>query len=125
MRSVVYRSVSVSAEKRSRNKEIMSERRNTVVCSFGPKSPRISAFDIYEWIFEQLYVPENVVTMVQIDGTRRQVYIKITESQYLQDLLHSTIGQSEYKHNNGENIASEDRNGWKGHEACEFRKPSP
>jgi len=103
----------------------MSERRNTVVCSFGPKSPRISAFDIYEWIFEQLYVPENVVTMVQIDGTRRQVYIKITESQYLQDLLHSTIGQSEYKHNNGENIASEDRNGWNGHEACEVSKPSP
>ena len=102
VRSAVYRTVSVSAEKRSRNKEIMSERQNTVVCYFDPKSPRTSALDIHEWIFEQLHVPESVVTMVQIDGTRRQVYIKFTDSQYLQDLLHSTTGQSEYKHDNGE-----------------------
>jgi len=40
--------------------------------------------------------------MIQIDRTRRQVYIKFTDSQYLQDLLHSTTGQSEYKHDNGE-----------------------
>jgi len=80
----------------------MSERHNTVVCSFDPKSPRISALDIREWIFEQLHVPENVVTMVQIDGTRHQMYIKFTDFQYLQDLLHSTTGQSEYKHDNGE-----------------------
>jgi hypothetical protein len=40
--------------------------------------------------------------MVQMDGTRRQVYIKFTDLQYLQDLLHSTTGHSEYKHNNGE-----------------------
>ena len=75
---------------------------NILVCSFGPKSPRISALDIHEWIFEQLHVPENVVTMVQIDGTRRQVYIKFTDFEYLQDLLHSTTGQSEYKHDNRE-----------------------
>jgi len=73
-----------------------------VVCSFDPKSPRISAPDIHEWIFEQLHVLENVVIMVQIDGMHRQVYIKFTDFQYLQDLLHSTTGQSEYKHNNGE-----------------------
>jgi len=40
--------------------------------------------------------------MVQRNGTRRQVYIKFTDSQYLQDLLHSTTGKSEYKHDNGE-----------------------
>ena len=80
----------------------MSERRNTVVRSFDPKSPRISALDIHEWIYEQLHMPENVVTMVQIDGLRRQVYIKFTDFQYLQDLLHSTTSQSEYKHDNGE-----------------------
>jgi len=83
VRIVVYHTVGVSAEKRSRNKEIMSERQNTVVCSFNPKSPRISALDIHEWIFEQLHVPENVVTMVQIDGTRRQVCIKFADFQYL------------------------------------------
>ena len=102
MRSVVYHTVSVSAEKRSRNREIMSERRNTVVCSFDPKSPRISPLDIREWIYEHLHVPENLVTMVQIDGPRRQVYIEFTDFQYLQDLFHSTTGQSEYKHDNGE-----------------------
>jgi len=80
----------------------MSEQQNTAVCSFDPKSPRISVLDIHEWIFEQLHVPENVVTMVQIDGTRRQVYIKLTDFQYMRDLLHSTTGQSEYKHDNGE-----------------------
>ena len=102
VRNVVYHSVSVSAEKRSRNKGIKSERQNIVVCSLDPKSPRISAIDIHEWVFEQLHLPENVVTMVQIDGTRRQVYIKFTDFLYLQDLPHSTTGQSEYKHDNGE-----------------------
>ena len=42
------------------------------------------------------------MSMLQIDGTRRQVYIKFADFQYLQDLLHSTTGQSEYKHGNGE-----------------------
>ena len=102
VRSVVYRTVSVSAEKRSRNKGIISEGQNTVVCSFDPKSPRISALDIHDWIFEQLHVPENVVTRVQIDGTCRQVYIKFNDFLYLQDLLHLTTCQSEYKHGNGE-----------------------
>jgi len=92
----------VSAEKRSRNKDIMSEGQNTVVCSFDPKSLRISGLDIHKWIYEQLHVPENVVTMVQIDRPRSQVYIKFTDLQYLQDLLYSTTGQSEYKHDNGE-----------------------
>ena len=46
----------------------MSAGQNTVVCSFDPKSPRISAFDIHEWIFEHLHMPENVVTMVQLEG---------------------------------------------------------
>ena len=71
VRSVVCHTVSESAEKRSRNEGTTSERQNTVVCSFDPKSPRISALDIHEWIFEQLHVPENVVTMVQIYGMRR------------------------------------------------------
>jgi len=52
--------------------------------------------------FFKLHMPENVVTMVQTDVTRRQVYIKFTDFQYLQDLLHSTTDQSEYKHDNGE-----------------------
>ena len=102
MRSVAHHNINVRAEKRSRNKGVMSERQNTAVCSFDTKSPPISALDIHNWNFEQLHVPENVVTMVQIDGTRRQVYSKFTDFEYLQDLLHSTTGQSEYKHDIGE-----------------------
>ena len=100
--SVVYRTVSVSAEKRSRNKGILSERQNTVICCFDPKDPRISALDIHEWILEQLYEPENALTMVRIDGTRRQVFVKFADFQYLQNLINSTTGQSEYKHDNEE-----------------------
>ena len=80
----------------------MSESQNTVVCSLDPKSPRISAFDIHEWIYEQLHVPENAVNMVQIDGPRRQVYIKFADFKHLQEVLHSTNGPSEYKQDNGE-----------------------
>ena len=95
-------SVSVSAERRSGNRGIMSEQQNTVVCSFDPKSPRISALDIHEWIFEQLHAQENVVIIVQTEGMCSQVYVKFTDSQYLQDLSHSTTGQSDYKHDNRE-----------------------
>jgi len=77
--SVVYRIVSVSAEKRSRNKGIMSERQNTVVCSFDPKSIRISALDFHEC---------NDYGTVR--RTPRQVYVNFAFSHYLQDLLHST-----------------------------------
>jgi len=61
----------------------MSERQNTVICTFDHKSPRISAFDTHEWILEHLHVPENAVNMIQIGGPRRQVYIKFAELQRL------------------------------------------
>jgi len=92
----------VSAEEWIINKEPISERQNNVVSSFDPKRPRASAFDIHEWIYEQLHVPENAVNMVQIEGPRRQVYINFPELQCFQKVLHSTTGQSEYKHDNGE-----------------------
>ena len=67
-----------------------------------PLTLKAPEFQLLTWIFEQMHVLENVVAMVQIDGTRRQVCIKFTDFQYLQDLLHSSTGQSEYKHDNGE-----------------------
>ena len=80
----------------------MSERQNTVLCTFGPTSSRISAFEIHEWIHDQLRVPEKSVTIIQIDGPKGQVCIKLVEIAYVQALLQSTNGQSEYKHANGE-----------------------
>ena len=66
------------------------------------KSPRISAYDIHEWIYAQLKLEDNDVLMVQIDGPQRQVYIKLRDNNRLQQMLHFTGGQAEYRHTNGE-----------------------
>ena len=65
------------------------------------------------------------MTMVQIDGRRSQVYIKFTDFQYLQDLLHSTTGQSEYKHDNGEISQIEIEMAGMGTSRVSFSKPYP
>jgi hypothetical protein len=49
-----YHSFSVSSEEWSRNKETTIERQNTGIGSFDLKSPRISAFDVNEWIYKKI-----------------------------------------------------------------------
>jgi len=44
-----------------------------------------------------------MIRMVQIDGPKRHVYIKFRDDGRMQDMLHSTGGQAEYRHTNGEN----------------------
>jgi hypothetical protein len=80
----------------------MAERHNTVVCAFDPTSPRITAHDIHEWIFAVLQIPEHSVHMIQIDGIKRHVYIKLEDQDTVQALLRDTAGQAEYKHPTGE-----------------------
>jgi hypothetical protein len=80
----------------------MAERQNTLTCSFDPKSPRISAFEIHEWIHEQLKIPEHEVAMIQIDGPKRQVFIKLKQYIEVQKIIQATNGLQEYKHKNGE-----------------------
>jgi len=80
----------------------MSERRNTLVCCFEQNSPRMTALDIHEWIHEQLKLTEHSVLTIQIDGTRRQVYIKFKEFQSVQDILDATKGETIYKYVTGE-----------------------
>jgi hypothetical protein len=80
----------------------MNERQNTIVCTFNPASPRISAFEIHEWIHNHLRIPEQAVNMIQIDGTRRQVFIKLIDIECVQALFQGTDGLAEYKHTNGE-----------------------
>jgi hypothetical protein len=53
----------------------MGEQQNTIVCAFDLKSPRISAYDIHEWIYAQMRLDENEVTMLQIDRPKTHVYI--------------------------------------------------
>jgi hypothetical protein len=80
----------------------MSERRNTLPCSFDPTSPRLTAFDIHEWIHSQLKVSEHSVLMTQIDGTRRRVFIKFTDFHFVQDILNANNGETVHKHATGE-----------------------
>jgi hypothetical protein len=79
----------------------MSERQNTLLCCFEPTSPRLTAFDIHEWIHSQLKVSEHSVTMIQIDGIRRQVFIKFADLHFVHDIIYAN---NVYKHNTGENF---------------------
>jgi hypothetical protein len=79
----------------------MSERQNIIVCAFDIRSPRISAFNIHEWIFETLRLAEEDLSMIQIDGPRRHVYIKFKNSDQVGTFLNESEGQREYKHDNG------------------------
>jgi len=80
----------------------MGERNKTKVCCFDPRSPRINAFQIHEWIYECLQIPEVEIRMIQIDGAKRHVYIKFTEEQNMSKITRATGGQKEYNHETGE-----------------------
>jgi len=56
----------------------MSDRQMTLVCSFDPRSPRISAYAIHELIYDTLRLAEKDITMIQFDGIKRRVFIKFS-----------------------------------------------
>ena len=89
-------------EKKTSAQCTMDERLNTLVCIFDPRSPRISAYDVHEWIHDQLHVREDTVSAIQINGPKRQVFIKFVDLMHAQEVLNATNGQAEYKHTNGE-----------------------
>jgi len=80
----------------------MSDRLNTLACIFDPRSPRISAYNIHEWIHDTLRLAEEDVRMIQVDGPKRSVYIKFTNEDRLKEVIQDTNGLCEYKHENGE-----------------------
>jgi hypothetical protein len=53
----------------------MSARGYSVVCYFDQKIPRITAYEIHEWLHDMLHLHEGYIRMIQIDGPRRKVYI--------------------------------------------------
>lgn len=80
----------------------MEERHNTIVCEFDRTSPRITAFQIHQWIFESLRLAESDIRTIQIDGPRRLVYIKFNSSDRPHAVITATGGSVEYRHDNGE-----------------------
>ena len=80
----------------------MNERQNTLACAFYLQSLLITAYDINEWIYNTLSLQENEVSMVQVDGPRRHVYIKFREDKRMQEMLMEANGHREFRHTNGE-----------------------
>jgi hypothetical protein len=46
------------------------ERKDTVMCSFDKDSPRITAYDIQEWIYVKLSLEPDEVMTIQVDGPK-------------------------------------------------------
>ena len=80
----------------------MAIRSNTIAFTFDPASPRITAHDIREWLHTEMRIQEQKVQMIQIDGIKRQVYVKLTDKDCMLSIINSTAGQGEYKHHSGE-----------------------
>ena len=80
----------------------MAERHSTVVCAFDLASPKITAHDIHELIFNVLRIPENCVQLIQIDVIKRHVYTKLADADSIQALLQDTACHAEYKYPTGE-----------------------
>ena len=78
------------------------ERKDTDVCIFDKTSPRITAYEIHEWIYNNLHLETEDVVTIQIDGPRRQVYIKTTHATVVEQLLLRTKGESIYEYDSGE-----------------------
>lgn len=57
------------------------------MCSCDKESPCISAYDIHEQIYTELRLESEAVSRIQVDGPKRQVYVKVTEAQTLVDLF--------------------------------------
>ena len=77
------------------------ERKNTLVCMFYKHSPRITAYEIHEWIYQTLQINQENITTIQIEGPTRQVYIKTTQNKTIEYLINKTQGETTYEHADG------------------------
>lgn len=71
----------------------MSDRHMAVVCGFDSRNPRITAYDIHEWIHDTLRLAEEDITMIQAYGLKRRVFIKFTNENRIKEILEETEGK--------------------------------
>ena len=67
----------------------MGKRMNS---AFDMKSQRITAFEIHKWVYSNLKLEEQGIIMIQIDGIRRQEYIKVVDPQKAVDIVAQSYG---------------------------------
>jgi hypothetical protein len=80
----------------------MTERKTTIVCTFDPTAPRLNAFDVHNWIYDELRLSPADVLAIQMDGFKRSVYIKLIDQQAVTKVLLDTSGRVKCKHTTGE-----------------------
>jgi len=80
----------------------MSDRQNTIVCSFDMQSPRINAHQIHEWLHDKLRLNEDDIRVIQIDGPLRKVYIKFVGTERMMHVLQPIQGDLDFFHEIGE-----------------------
>jgi hypothetical protein len=72
-----------------------------MICTFERDSLRITAIKIHEWIHEKMEIPGQEVLMIQIDGTKRQIYIKVRTQEVIDNIITRTKGALTYAHKEG------------------------
>ena len=55
-----------------------------------PRQPQDFCCQIHDWIHDILRIPKQKVDIIQINGTKRQVYIKMTDIEGAQDIIQGT-----------------------------------
>jgi hypothetical protein len=75
-------------------------RHNTHVRAFEKEIPRLTAYVIHDWINDFLKAEECDISIVQIDGPKRQAHIKIAAAQRPMDILNE-MNSMHYEHREG------------------------
>lgn len=71
------------------------------LCYFEKASPRITVYEMHEYIQDKLEVEKENIQIIQSDRTKRQVYVKFYTAHKVNEFLNRTNGHMYYEHTNG------------------------
>jgi hypothetical protein len=71
----------------------MAIRSNTNIFSYDPLSPRITARDVHKCLHAEIRIQVQKVQMIQIDSLKRQVYVKLTDKDYMLPIINNKRGR--------------------------------